>query len=557
MATFSGIIFNEIQMPDFVRVTSIEHSILPVVSQTTLSVGGKAGAYDYGNVVGTREIAVNISIVAPEENVLPQLLEQLSNWLYYTEAKELILGDNPNRYYLAKFTGDSTFKESFLVGEGTITFLCTDPYIYGFEREYLIPADYAGDELQLTNTGNAETFPKMSFEITKDVYNFTVVSGEEYVDLGTPFSVDDTANLVDEGGYVIKDYLKSLNGWSVAPSVRGGTITGSMEVFGNVEFRQTGLDYSTGSGWHGASVIKPLSQEVTDFETEHYFRINTDATSRYIGTVTLKTDLNMRTGGSTRYKSKGMAKKGQTYNVLSKASTGWYKLENGYYISGYHAYSTFTKETYKADKMGKAMYILADSASNPVMVATVSDSNAKARSLVAQVDLVYGSTVKTIVKLSVPSKYNDLDGYWKIKRRKKVWYVELYVEIDDDKYRRILSKKYADSKGTFNRKVSKAQVAVQAYSTNPACYMALKDVRVKTLDNISNNSNKVPLILRAGDVLEIDNETGAILKNGIPFYQYLNPSSSFIKLQSGENGLIVSPYDAFTNGSISYTERTL
>jgi hypothetical protein len=69
--------------------------------------------------------------------------------------------------------------------------------------------------------------------------------------------------------------------------------------------------------------------------------------------------------------------------------------------------------------------------------------------------------------------------------------------------------------------------------------------------------NTVPLIARAGDVLEIDNSTGAILKNGVPFYQYLNPSSSYISLEKGANGIVISPADAFRNGKITFTEKSL
>lgn len=558
MAEFAGIYFNERPLPDFVKVLNINHSILPPVSQTTIAVGGRAGVYDYGNTIGSREISIDILIVAPEENVLPSLLEQLSAWLYYDEEKELILGDNPNRYYRAKFTGDSNITESFLVGEGTITFLCSDPYIYGLEREYLVPSNYNGDVLQMINTGNAQTYPIMSFEMTKDVTNFTVVAGEDFIDLGTPFDVDaDADSKVNAGGYVLKDALKSLNGWSVPASQYGGVITGSMEVFSNIEFRQAGLDYGdyTG-GWHGASVVKPLTQATTDFEATYYFRIDTDATSKFIGTVKLLTDVHQRTGSSTKYKSKRIGKKGETYNVVSKAKNGWYKLENGYYMSNNKSYSTFTGETYKADKMGRNQFMLNDAQGYPVFVASVRDATASSRLLKAEVKLINGASNALILDKALPSSANNLDGYWVIKRQKNVWYISLYNQTDSGSYKRLIYLKWTDTKKTYSRKVSQAQLGVMAYKTNTATYMALKDLRVKTLD-IPIKTNDVPLILRAGDVLEIDNERGAILKNGVPFFEYLNPASTFIKLKKGENGLVIAPYDSFINGSISYTERTL
>ncbi|WP_407708524.1 distal tail protein Dit [Bacillus altitudinis] len=557
MAEFQGIYFNERPIPDFVKVRAINHSILPTINQNTITVDGKAGAYDFGNTIGTREISVDISIIAPEPNVLPFLLEELSDWLYYDEEKELILGDNPNRFYKAKFTGDSNIKESFLVGEGTLSFTCSDPYIYGLEREFLIPETYTGEILELTNTGRSETYPQMSFEMTQDVTNFTVVAGDDFIDLGTPFGVDDDINSkVDAGGWVLKDYLKSLNGWTVPASQPNGIITGAMEVYSNVEVRQSGLDYGTGSAWHGASIVKPLAQSVTDFEAQYTFRIDTDASVRFAGKVVPKGNLAMRTGASSKYRSKGLAMQGKTYNVLKRASNGWFKLENGYYIPGSSSLVTFTPETYKVDKMGRNQFMLNDSNGFPLFVASVRDATAKARTLTAEVKLINGSKSKIIISKPISSKHNNLDGYWVVKRSKNVWQVSLYDDDEKGGYTRILYARWADSSEIYKRAVSQAQIGVMAYKTNPATYMACKDIRVKSLDK-QIKSTDIPLILRAGDVLTIDNETGAILKNGQPFYEYLNPASTFIKLRSGESGIVVSPYDAFVNGSISYTERTL
>lgn len=556
MANFAGIYFNEIKMPDFVKVLGISHSILPPVSQNLLTVGGKAGAYDFGNNLGTREITIDIAIVAPEENVMPQLLEQLSAWLYYDEPKELILGDNPNRYYIAKFTGDSNIKESFLVGEGTLTFLCSEPYIYGLEREIFIPAEYAGEELEVINTGNAETFPKMTFEITQDVTNFSIASGDEFIDFGSPYTVDTSAeDVIDAGGYVLRDQLITTNGWTQASSIPSATIQGSFEVYGGHCFRQAGLNYGTGSGWHGASMVKGFAQDVQDFEANLLFKINAHAVVGYIGTIMLKTNLNLRSGESTKYPVKKVGKTNETYKVVSKASTGWYKLENGLYCSNSSAYSTFTPENVEANKLGKILFMLQDSNGSPMLYATMQDATANYRSLQSEVKVVKGSSSYTIVKKDIPSQWHDCYGQYVIIRKGNVWEVSLYI-WNGQRWSRHYYVKWVDSTKTYNQKASRIQLATLAYSTYPAVYMELRDVVIKTLDT-QLSSGKIPLIMRAGDVLEIDNATGAILLNDRPFYQFLNPSSTFIKLQKGVNGLVISPADAFANGRIEYTERTL
>jgi hypothetical protein len=86
--------------------------------------------------------------------------------------------------------------------------------------------------------------------------------------------------------------------------------------------------------------------------------------------------------------------------------------------------------------------------------------------------------------------------------------------------------------------------------------MELAAVHIVTRDVVPNVTS-TPIVLRVGDILEIDNSTGAILKNEQPFYEFINPASTFIKLQKGENGLVIKPANAFKNGLITFEERSL
>ncbi|MGG4390490.1 distal tail protein Dit [Priestia megaterium] len=484
MANFLGIYLNDIKMPDFVKVVGIQHSVLPSISQNTMSVAGRAGEYDYGNVIGTREITVDIQIVAPEENVLPQLLEQLGAWLYYEDAQKLVLGDNPNKYYMAKFTGDSNIKESFVVGEGSLTFLCTDPYIYGLSRTNVIPSTYAGEVLEVNNTGNAETFPSMKFEITKDITNFTVVSDEEYVDLGTPYDIN-IESPVNTSPYVMKDQLTTTNGWTTAPSVEGGAVTGSFEVWNSHCFRQASQDYGTGSQWHGAAMLKSLTTSVSNYEMTFYFHIDS--------------------------------------NVA---------------------------------KVGRVQVCLLDA--NNVMKGRFQIKDASIGSSRLQFEgWIYGSgKSKQYASFTLPASIMKLTGYMRIVKSGRYYTAELYQEVGTRKYKYLYGTRFFDSKQDYQDKVYKAQLHVGVSGSASPAYLECHDLYIISKD-VTKNDNQVPLILQSGDVLEIDNAKGAILKNGQPFYQYLNPTSTFIKLERGINGVIVSPADAFKNGEISFTERSL
>lgn len=488
MAKFIGVYFNDIPIPSFVKVTGIKHSILPPISQNLLTVGGKAGAYDFGNQIGVRQIEIDIKIIMEEENTLPQLLEQLASWLYYDEPKKLVLGDNPNRYYMAKFTGDSDIKESFIVGEGTLTFICTEPYIYGLERTILIPPTYAGEELQIENTGNAETFPYMRFEITRDVTSFSVVAGDEFIDLGTPYDID-TQTPVNASPYILRDHLTTTNGWTNAPSVEEGTVQGTFEVYNNHYFcfRQANLDYGKGSTWHGAAMRKDLGSTVHNFDAYFYFYFKTQ----------------------------------------------------------------------KPNELGRIQMTLLDVNGNMVGRVEVSDASVGQRRLKfrAWMYKAGGTGGRLIGHKIFSSKHHTLNGYMRIRRNGRYFIVELCNQVKG-KYKRIYYNKFFDKGKHYQTNIAKVQIHTGAYSTYTPAYMEARNVVIISHD-VTVNENEIPLILQAGDVLEIDNATGAILKNGIPFYQYLNPASTFIKLEKGINGIVISPHKCFTNGEIRYTERSL
>jgi predicted phage tail component-like protein len=484
MAKFEGIVFNEILMPDFVRVLSIEHSILPPVSQNLLTISGKHGAYDYGNEIGVREIAIDIAIVMAEENTLPQYLEQLAEWLYYDEAKKLVLGDDINKYYLAKFTGDSNIQESFLVGEGTLTFVCTNPYKHGLEREFLIPETYGNgsEPFNVLNTGNAVTEPKMTFEIVKDITSFTVVADDEFIDIGTPMTVDDSRTIASHGKYAMYDQLTSTTGWTTSASVHSGTVFGTFEVYGNHAFRQSGLDFGENlTGWHGATMQKVMDFAVQDFDAVWYFRI--DTSKEQLGRMHM--------------------------SLLAEDGTELFMVQM------YDAHANNSSLRFSARSFG--------------------------------IENIIGSEATFTNNTSI-------DGYVKLKRQGSIMYVDVYEKVSGA-YKKLHSQRFMDTSG--GKKVGQVKLHTGAYGSYAPAYMEQRDVVITNLDKASLNINTVPLIAVAGDVLEIDNSTGAILKNGVPFYQYLNPSSSFIKLEKGANGISISPADCFNNGVISYTEKSL
>lgn len=106
-----------------------------------LTVSRKPGAYLQGVETSVREIEVPIGLVAKNIGDLQKLKEDLAGWLVTDEPKELIFEDEPDRVYYAIVDETPDFEEIVRIGQGTIRFICPDPYKYGPEKEAIFPSD--------------------------------------------------------------------------------------------------------------------------------------------------------------------------------------------------------------------------------------------------------------------------------------------------------------------------------------------------------------------------------------------------------------------------------
>ena len=116
-------------------------------------------------------------------------VRDLAEWLYYEEEKKFIDLSEPNVYYMAKFTGDSTLSEILHVGQGTLNFICNNPFAYNtVERNYqFMPTENAPYGFE--NNGNTETYPRMEFEFTDNATEFSIVTNDEYLYFGKPLKL--------------------------------------------------------------------------------------------------------------------------------------------------------------------------------------------------------------------------------------------------------------------------------------------------------------------------------------------------------------------------------
>jgi predicted phage tail component-like protein len=473
---------NNIDIPSFVKVTDIKQSVLPPVSQKTVKVNGRAGEIDFGNEIGSREIEVEFTILGANTTDLRGKVRQLAQWLYYEEPKPLVINEEPDKFYMAKVTGDSELDDIVRYGQGSIVFYCADPYAYSTnEKEIALNQTLPEDPAIVENAGAVETFPKYRFEFTQPTTEFTVISDDKFMRFGKPASVDDTP--VDVNPLVFADDMTTVTGWTTATTVDGGVVAGN--------FRSNGYSFSLenageGSAWHGASGVKALSRSVQDFKAQIRMSLLTSAVGQ-LGRV----ELYLRDANGA---------------VIGKIA-----LRNG---------------------------------------------NPNGRTPYAQVRLGSNYILET---------YGDYAGVWKdwsygtmdIARRGNVW--SIYYSIIDNEtgvHHTRLYKEFIDKDGLYSAPLGQVQIHMGLHGTAPApASMYISDVKVWE-ENIVPASNEVPYIFKTGDILEIDTETDAVLLNGEPYYEALDPSSQFITLKKGTNGIMLSPI-VTDNNSIKFKERWL
>lgn len=253
-----AITFNGVDIPSFVKVNKIVNSILPAVNQRTVEVPGRDGLYDFGNKIGTRKIEVDYTIIAIDEVDLRSRVREFANWLYYDDAKPLVINDEPDKTYYAKVAGNTELDEILHIGQGTVQFICYDPYAYGVDKTVDLTQ---GEITTAENTGDTPVFPKLHFEFTQPTTEFAIVSGERYMYFGAPANVD-THTGAPKRTLVLSDDCSSTASYTAGIGVDGGDIDGSFTSDGNVIKCS---DYGTGTGWHGAAGVRTLGQQIQDF----------------------------------------------------------------------------------------------------------------------------------------------------------------------------------------------------------------------------------------------------------------------------------------------------
>ncbi|MCA1021790.1 distal tail protein Dit [Halobacillus litoralis] len=243
------------------------------IKRNLVKVSGMPGAHLGGTEIEPVSFGQPIAFKYKDDAHDMQLKDELASWLITDYPASLEFDDEPGRTYYGyvQNTLDDLGKMARL-REGTIQFLCLDPFGYGEEDEEYLPSDRA---VLIDNIGTADASPTFELDVLKKItYALVAKDDSEYMMIGRPFDVDNQE--YEKYETVMFDDASSTTGWTAANAGEiNGTIAGSMSSNG---YRFQTVDYGVGSSWHGPAIKQGLSDPVSDFrvETKMTFR-NTEA----------------------------------------------------------------------------------------------------------------------------------------------------------------------------------------------------------------------------------------------------------------------------------------
>lgn len=125
-------------------VRNIRRDILPPVQPQMVKFGGKHGTYYFGHTYGERTILIDVVLAETSYQSLRERVRNLAAWLRPDDVRRLVFSDEPDKYYKAVLSGSTALEQLVAEGEGTLSFLCPDPFAYAITPQ----------EINLLNEGS-------------------------------------------------------------------------------------------------------------------------------------------------------------------------------------------------------------------------------------------------------------------------------------------------------------------------------------------------------------------------------------------------------------------
>lgn len=497
-----NLIFNGEKKPWIYLLKGRSKAPFPAINRTLVEVPGMHGAHLTSHRLEPLIIEVPIGFKVKNDEDALSLKDELASWLYTANPAPLEFEDEPGRIYYAVVQNTiDDFERMAWLRQGTIQFLCVDPFAYGSEQSYSI----ASNLLRLANEGTAMTYPVFDLVVKEDSTRVSITNLDNLTPSGESRSIILGQNQlvgqtpVERKKLVMHDTMQSTNGWQGALSVDSGYVSGTMATDHEGFYAESYGDESEekpsgGDVWIGPSLQKSLPKPLNSFIADIYIKnmnhwdgANMDLTPRATGII----EVYMRDIND---------------NMVCKFQFGDLS------VNAYENVATFVTN---------------------------------------------GGRVKQLP--SKPGGWDNFDGIIQIVRDTGYYYP--YIAVLDKDGTHIRAKEFgriiplAFGHGAGSNEVASIQVAIRKPHSAKRMPQRIKEIKVwDFIGEFEYPDNSVPVLFKAGDRLHIDVAKGLVLLNGERRNDLFSLETDFFGLIEGLNTL---EFSENVQGTVTFKNRYL
>ena len=374
---------------------------------------------------------------------------------------------------------------------GKMTLRFVCPDPYGYEVS-MSESEFDEDGIAIIEgLANVPTEPRIELEPVAPITNLLLAThDDDFMMFGKPA---ENGNVYDPKRVVFNDAGTRIENWTVGNGLADGHIDGAMKSNGNRYSVQDFGSPSENSLWYGPAVMRSLENnlEIQDFRCEVKFNLFAE-----------------------KVKEQGRV------------------------------------EVYMLDKNGVRVARMSLRVGNPAAITPYLEVDLGSQ----EVFRGYGDR---------PTTWRSAkDALFTIERRGEFW--SFSIGIWNTRLNRYDARKtirYRNESNPYLHKIGGVQIAMarkkdaegEGGERPPIQDMNIDNIKIIEFNRPADEPGD-PVIIQAGDVLNIDSNEHTIMLNGLPFYQHLDPSSKFIEIEAGFNAIKVEPA---VPGKIYYRKRVL
>jgi predicted phage tail component-like protein len=229
---------------------------------TLLEVPGRNGAFLRRVKTPPRELDVSITLRGDDFIDLRDRVDQLNDLVTTEETVSIEFSDEDKTYY-GVLADTTDWDEIRNFGQGTLQFVCPDPYKYDDE----VSAQFASSSVSIAVGGNEPTLPRFEAVALEDTTHIDFVKPDgTYMRIGQPATIDDT--IFEKETLVMHDTMDSVTGWTTPTYVDNGSITGTMKAEGGAFMVDTWGPATDPPDWQGPSLKRSIGEALDQFQID-------------------------------------------------------------------------------------------------------------------------------------------------------------------------------------------------------------------------------------------------------------------------------------------------